>query len=273
MDELDQDAKALIEAFRGRRRNPSAQQTARGWAAVEAGLAGGAGLGIEAATEGLAGGSGPAVAGEAVASVAATKTGLAASIKIFALTVTIGSGAVLVARQVTAPEPTPTSEARQIAPVEVEADPPNQRPPGPVVASDPEPEPEPDAVDEAPPAPQASPSRPKTSESSPAVAGSDALQREVALMQEARTAMRAGEFARALALLETHARDFERGVMSLDRKAWTAIISCRRGDLQEGTRRATEFIERNPKSPHVEDLRRACELVEQSGEKNNDGSP
>lgn len=111
--------------------------------------------------------------------------------------------------------------------------------------------------------PAVSPTAPSRRVATPAVSppaslpAADALRAELALMEQARTAVQAHEHARAHQLLVDHATRFPSGAMSEERHAWLAIIACERGDA-DAHDRAQRFATTHPKSTQLSAVRSAC---------------
>jgi hypothetical protein len=146
-----------------------------------------------------------------------------------------------------------------------------QAPPGErdAVAATPDPGPAP-APPDVPPATIASvavePSRPPPRRvvtspvASPAASQSSggSLGAEAALLQSAERALRDHDGARALALLDEHARRFPDGVLLVEAEAARAIATCDTGDRDQGSRLAADFARRWADAPVVARVLAAC---------------
>jgi outer membrane protein assembly factor BamD (BamD/ComL family) len=76
---------------------------------------------------------------------------------------------------------------------------------------------------------------------------------------EARAALRAGDAARCLTLLEQARARFPRGALGQEREALTVEALARAGQSAAAKRRAAAFLRAHPQSPYVADLRRLAE--------------
>jgi hypothetical protein len=84
------------------------------------------------------------------------------------------------------------------------------------------------------------------------------LPREVLLLGEADRALRAGNTAKATAILDEHAALFPKGTLAPERAAERLIVSCRVGDADP--RAVANFLAATPGSPLAARVRRACAL-------------
>ena len=91
---------------------------------------------------------------------------------------------------------------------------------------------------------------------------SHGLEDELALIGDAQKALAQNEAARALTLLERHAREYPRGTLQLERGGLLAIASCQAGRTTEGRSRATRFLSAHPNSPLSARIRKSCQLPE-----------
>jgi hypothetical protein len=89
------------------------------------------------------------------------------------------------------------------------------------------------------PAPEPEPSAPKTT----------TLEAEMKLLARANAAMRAGDAARALAVLDEHARDFARGQLAPEREYKRALALCEVGRVEQARAVADAFAKAHPRSP------------------------
>jgi hypothetical protein len=82
---------------------------------------------------------------------------------------------------------------------------------------------------------------------------------EIALIRKAQAALSAGDSARALALLDQHAREFSAGILVEERKVSHAQALCIAGRRAEALREVTAFLKTYPQSVLRERARRICE--------------
>jgi hypothetical protein len=91
-------------------------------------------------------------------------------------------------------------------------------------------------------------------------AGTESQLREESLaVLEARSALRSGDAARCLALLEQARSRFPRGGLGQEREALTIDALSKSGQAAVARRRAEAFLRAYPKSPYVADVRRIAE--------------
>ncbi|HVX93296.1 MAG TPA: hypothetical protein VHK47_00195 [Polyangia bacterium] len=90
----------------------------------------------------------------------------------------------------------------------------------------------------------------------PPVDGAAALAAETALLREADRALRAGDNATALALLDEHATRFPHGVLEPERTAERLIVLCELGVAD--ARDVSQFLSTHAGSPLAARVRRAC---------------
>jgi hypothetical protein len=91
------------------------------------------------------------------------------------------------------------------------------------------------------------------------VAGAhDALSRELALINQAQRAVRAGQSERALQLLQRHAAQFPAGALLQERFATQALALCALGRVAEGQRAIGELARISASSPLLGSARRSC---------------
>lgn len=83
----------------------------------------------------------------------------------------------------------------------------------------------------------------------------DALRDESALVAAARTALRRGDGAAALASLELARTRHPRGALLQEREVLTIEALAQRGDADTASRRATAFLRAFPTSPHAAHVR------------------
>ncbi len=91
------------------------------------------------------------------------------------------------------------------------------------------------------------------------VSEASSLATEMALMDQARTAMRAGAHVHAIALLRRHARAFPSGTLAAERSAVLAMALCADGQNAEGQAEQRRFLRTWPSSPLASSIRSACE--------------
>lgn len=103
-------------------------------------------------------------------------------------------------------------------------------------------------------APQGVPST-ATSTSTPT---SLSLSQETRLVRDANSATRAGDPARALALLDEHARRFPRGVLVEERDAERVLATCAAGRRDEARALASRFLRTYPGSPMSGRVKSSC---------------
>ena len=95
----------------------------------------------------------------------------------------------------------------------------------------------------------------RTTEVRGATPNDDALARETALVDEARSALGKGESAGALALLDRHDCEFPSGAFSLDARVLRIEALERAGRTAEADRLATEFLSRHPAGSYARRVR------------------
>jgi hypothetical protein len=81
---------------------------------------------------------------------------------------------------------------------------------------------------------------------------------EVRLLGEAQTAIRGGEPARSLRLLDEHARRYPEGALGEERDAMRIAALCALGRDAEARRATERFLRAAPQSPHAGPLRASC---------------
>jgi hypothetical protein len=92
----------------------------------------------------------------------------------------------------------------------------------------------------------------------PPEAPSTANDGELALMRSILAALRDGEAARALTLLEEHARRFPQGVLSPERRGLRVVALCEAGQTALGREERAAFLRVEPDSPLAQRVRSAC---------------
>jgi hypothetical protein len=81
---------------------------------------------------------------------------------------------------------------------------------------------------------------------------------ETRLLRDADGALRGGDPARALTLLDEHARTYPRGVLKEERAAERVFALCKLGRVAEARAEALPFLRANGESPLAEGVRTAC---------------
>jgi hypothetical protein len=119
-----------------------------------------------------------------------------------------------------------------------------------------EPPPTPPALT-APPAPAPSPAI-ATALTTETASAPSSLDAEIALVRDARAALRGGDAARALALLDEHTRRFSRGALAEDCDAERIYALCALGRSGEARSLASRFLTSHPASPHGASVRASC---------------
>jgi hypothetical protein len=99
-----------------------------------------------------------------------------------------------------------------------------------------------------------------SSRATPARASAEAtpLDAEVAMLREARQALREGRAARALALLDEHARRFPHGVLAEDCAAERVFALCALGSVDQARAEGLRFLAGHALSPHADAVRASC---------------
>lgn len=93
------------------------------------------------------------------------------------------------------------------------------------------------------------------SDGKPRLAPASQLREESIALLQARTALRAGDAARSLALLERARVRFARGALGQEREALTIQALAQSGERASARRRAQAFLRAHPQSPYVADVR------------------
>ena len=257
MSELSPDARSLLDAARDGD-DPRVTDRVRVRRTLMATIGTGTALASStAATASVAATAGPAKA------VVATKVlgwlmaggaaGLAVAIPISAIEPSGAPAPVETPPAVVAPR---AAEARaQAAPaVPVEGDPApaeqaSEASPAPAPATTPAPSP-------------AKPTHPARPAPAGAPATSAGLSDEVRVLNEAHVALRDGDSARALALLDDHRRRFSRGALGEERQAARVLALCDAGRVAEAKAAAERFLAASPRSPLAPRVRQSCALRE-----------
>jgi hypothetical protein len=91
-----------------------------------------------------------------------------------------------------------------------------------------------------------------------AVSQATPLDAEVAMLRDARQALRDGRAARALALLDEHARRFPHGVLAEDCAAERVFALCALGSVDQARAEGLRFLASHGLSPHADAVRASC---------------
>lgn len=86
----------------------------------------------------------------------------------------------------------------------------------------------------------------------------DPLAEEVAILSKATSALRAGNPAEGLRLLEEHQRKFPRGRLAEERRAARIQALCALGKLSAAEAELARLAQSSPRSPHLARAQRAC---------------
>jgi hypothetical protein len=120
--------------------------------------------------------------------------------------------------------------------------------------------PAPPAANDSPLAHAPSPAPPSAlpSSSAPAAPASD-LNAELALLQEVHVALKGGDGARALALLDEHDRRFPNGQLGEESQAARVFALCTLGRVGNAREMASRFLRQHAHSPLAARVARACD--------------
>jgi TolA-binding protein len=91
-----------------------------------------------------------------------------------------------------------------------------------------------------------------------APAKTSSLTEEIALLQDAHAALQSGSAARALGILDEHARRFPRGTLTEEREASRVSALCKLGRTDEARTQAADFLRDHPRSPQAPAVRASC---------------
>jgi hypothetical protein len=196
--------------------------------------------------------AGTSAATPTVAGTAASKVTAALILKVLggalAATVLIGGAGLGAAYVMAAPAPRAATVAA--------SDPPA---PAPIIAAAPTTaEPTTASVTSLPDAPTSAQDTPPPARSAtahPPAAARPGLAEEVRLVEQARSALRAGDVGAARAALEEHGRQFPRGALSDEVAVLRIDILERSGDRAGAERAARAYLAAHPTSPHAPRLR------------------
>jgi outer membrane protein assembly factor BamD (BamD/ComL family) len=81
---------------------------------------------------------------------------------------------------------------------------------------------------------------------------------ETRILREANAELQSGDAARALGLLDAHARAFPSGALGEERSAQRVFALCKLGRVAEARAEATRFTKANPESPLAKNVRSSC---------------
>ena len=84
------------------------------------------------------------------------------------------------------------------------------------------------------------------------------LAEEIALLQDAHAALQSESAARALGILDEHARRFPRGTLTEEREASRVSALCKLGRPDEARTQAADFLRDHPRSPQAAAVRASC---------------
>jgi hypothetical protein len=93
---------------------------------------------------------------------------------------------------------------------------------------------------------------------SPAPDTGTTLDREIALLRDARRALRDGQPSSALALLEEHGRRFPNGALAEDRAAARVFALCALGDVPRARAEGVLFLAAHARSPYADAVGGSC---------------
>jgi len=267
--ELDDDAAALLAAFRGEEEIPGELHD-RVWARVEADTAADdrkvvAGPWVRRVTIGMvAAAAALALAWISADALDAASTDQVATQAPHSAVVERTSGEASEGQASTRKHDGAAVFKRSIEP-ELEPEP--EPEPGPEPQIEPEPQPptpvptpEPAVDNTGKPAKPRKPTAPKKKVEAPDPVEPSTLGEEVALIQKARKALLAKTPGVALTVLRDHADRFPNGAMVQERRALLAIATCEANGADAGRTRAESFLQRHPKAALADRVRTACGL-------------
>jgi RNA polymerase sigma-70 factor (ECF subfamily) len=88
---------------------------------------------------------------------------------------------------------------------------------------------------------------------------------ETRLLRRADESLRSGDAARALVLLDEHARTFPHGVLTEERSAERVLTLCKLGRKAQARAEATRFLRATPDSPLADSIRKSCGAFDDGG--------
>lgn len=91
-----------------------------------------------------------------------------------------------------------------------------------------------------------------------APSATDPLERETASLEEAHSALRSGDPARALDLLDRQSAAYRDGQLREERAAARVLALCKLGRMDEARAAAAAFVQESPRSPLVDRVRAGC---------------
>jgi hypothetical protein len=97
-----------------------------------------------------------------------------------------------------------------------------------------------------------------TSATATSAARSSALDAEIDLLRDARSALRAGDASRALGLVDTHDRLYPAGALAEDAAAQRVYALCALGRAEESRALSRRFLVVYPASPYAPSVRASC---------------
>lgn len=266
-DELNPMARAFLESVQDAD-DPTRADYDRVHGKVKVRLAAGIAAGVAALTTSRAAATvtakaatATAVATGVAAPSAAIATGKIAA--VIAVVAAVGGGTTAVVHYANRTAPTAPVPTAITAPAVTHASPPPAVPRSPLATASPEAKAAPVAPSSTPadvpraPAPPSVPSAPAIP-SAPPVATAASLDAEIALVRDARAALRGGDAARALALLEEHDRRFPGGALTEDCAAERVYALCAMGQVDAARGAAARFLADHPYSPHAASVRASC---------------
>ncbi len=109
-------------------------------------------------------------------------------------------------------------------------------------------------------APAPEPTAPEDEGTQPAADAT--LHAEIALLRPAQKALRAGDHARALRLLDDHAKSFPRSVLAEERSLGRIQALCGLGRRTQAQSAIAAFVRRHPRSPLIGRVESACPAEE-----------
>jgi hypothetical protein len=253
MSELGPEAKGLLEAARGGD-EPSADDRVRVRAGIAARVAVGAAAGATLTAATTAAGAGAA----ATAGAVAAPLGLGMKL-LFVVGAVAAVGVGTVTYIDSQPRHAPLDARAPSVPASIASSAyvkPTSAAPAPsepAVAPAPSASASADPVKPEPPAPRAT-----APASAPDPAPAASVERELALVREAHAALQAGDAARALVLLDEHARRYPSGALSEEREAARVLVLCALGRTGEARVAAERFLRVFPRSPQAARVRASC---------------
>jgi hypothetical protein len=209
---------------------------------------------------------GAALASASIAPAAVTAGAALPALKIaawvVALSMTAGVGSAVVVKQTHTQSPRPVAAA-VVVPAPVNPPPPVAVVPAKqeaaLVTNDVETVVAPPPVAPLTPVRQAAPAQPVPliAPATPALPAST-LEAEVAMLRDANAALNAGDAARALALLDEHARRFPNGFLIEDADVLQISATCATGQTGAARELAAVFLSRHPGSSYASAVRTSC---------------